>query len=441
VRKHRPDVIVIGAGAAGLAAASALAEAGAKAVIIEARNRIGGRIFTLRRRGWPLPIELGAEFVHGRPPETFGIVEEAGLVVDRLPDARALVTRGRVDESGDLFDRMARITARMRRRGRDRSVAEFLAGQKRLDSEMRAYFKSYVEGYHAAPLDRASEHALSTAGDGPPEPGENDQFRLPGGYDRLAAWLLDKAGKDVALHLSRIVEAVHWKRGRVSVATRSARDGTPRRFEADRAVVAVPLSALKAPAGSPGAIRFSPEISEKARALSRLETGDAVKVVFLFRERFWEEEGLLAGREDRFELNFLHAREAAVPTWWTAAPAQVPILTGWTGGPSAQKLLEETDRTIAEVALQSLGQVLRVTPARLKSLLVDWHTHNWRKDPFSRGAYSFTPVGGLRSHRVLARPVANTLYFAGEATDADQSGTVAGAIASGRRAADEILTT
>jgi monoamine oxidase len=166
-----------------------------------------------------------------------------------------------------------------------------------------------------------------------------------------------------------------------------------------------------------------------------------VKIVFLFRERFWEEEGLLADREDRFDLNFLHSRAASVPTWWTAAPAQVPMLTGWAGGPSAQKLLSENDDTIAEIALRSLGQILKVTPRRLKTLLEARYTHNWKKDPFSRGAYSFTGVGGRRSHRALARPVAGTLFFAGEATDADQSGTVAGAIASGQRAARELLTT
>ena len=439
MRKRRLDAIVIGAGAAGLAAARDLAEAGARAAILEARGRIGGRLHTNRRKGWPLPIELGAEFVHGRPPETFRIIEDAGLLAHRLPDTYALVTRGRVDERGGFFDKMARITARMRRRGRDRSVAEFLAGQKKLDSELRALFKSYIEGYHAAPLEQASEHALSTAGERPPEPGENDQFRISSGYDRLADWLLSRCGEGVALHLARVVETVEWKRGRVTVTTRSARGGRPRTYEADRVVVAAPLSALKAPTGSPGAIRFAPEIPEKSRALSKLETGDVVKIVFLFRERFWEEEGLLANREDRFDLNFLHSREASVPTWWTAAPAQVPMLTGWAGGPSAQKLLLENDDTIAEIALRSLGQVLKVTPRRLKILLEGWYTHNWKTDPFSRGAYSYTGIGGLRSHRALARPVAGTLFFAGEATDPDQSGTVAGAIASGRRAAKELL--
>jgi monoamine oxidase len=433
------DAIVIGAGAAGLAAAGRLAEAGARVDLLEARDRIGGRILTRRREGWPLPVELGAEFVHGRPPEVFRKVEEAGLLMDRLPDTRTFVARGRVEDRSEFFDRMMKITARMKKHGRDRSVAEFLAGQKSLDSESKAHFRSYVEGYHAAALERASEHALSTAGDGPPEPGENDQFRIVSGYDRLAESLLARTGRSVTLHRGHVVEAVEWKRGRVSVTARRAGRSMPIHFEARRAIVAVPLSALKAPVGSPGALRFDPEIPEKSRALARLETGDVAKVVFLFRERFWEGEGLLSSREDRFDLNFLHSRRNPFPTWWTAAPAQVPMLTGWTGGPSATKLLSETDATIARVALESLSRVLRIPRDRLSSLLLDWHTHNWTTDPFSRGAYSYTRVSGLASHRALARPVAGTLFFAGEATTAEESGTVAGALSSGLRAAGELL--
>jgi len=350
-----------------------------------------------------------------------------------------LLARGRLRERGNYFDAMAKITGRMRRRGRDRSVAEFLAGQRRTSSGQRADFRSFVEGYHSAPLDRASERALSTAGDGPPEAGENDQFRIVGGYDRVTGWLRKKAGKTVALRLGWIVDTVEWKRGRVSVAARPARGGAAKKFLADRVIVAAPLSAMKAPLGSPGAIRFEPEIPEKRRALATLETGDVVKVVFRFRERFWEREGLLAKSAGRFDLSFLRARRATVPTWWTAAPAQAAMLTGWAGGPAARKLLAESDETIADIALRSLARILALNPRRLKSLLEEWHTHNWGTDPFSRGGYSYTAVGGMRSRGILARPVAGTVFFAGEATDPDQNGTVAGALGSGRRAARELL--
>ncbi len=115
------------------------------------------------------------------------------------------------------------------------------------------------------------------------------------------------------------------------------------------------------------------------------------------------------------------------------------MLTGWAGGSRARALLSEKDETVAAVALEALGHLLKVSSRRLNRLLEGWHFHNWTKDPFSRGAYSYTGVGGTAAHRALARPVAGTLFFAGEATDPDQNGTVAGAIASGLRAAREIL--
>src|SRR5262249_30030872 len=120
------------------------------------------------------------------------------------------------------------------------------------------------------------------------------------------------------------------------------------------------------------------------------------KVIFLFRERFWEDEGLLAEREDRFDINFLHSRRPPFPTWWTAAPSVVPMLTGWTGGPPAEKILAESDETIGRVALESLARLLRISSARLRRLVEAWSMHNWKRDPFSRGAYSFTGIGGPR---------------------------------------------
>jgi monoamine oxidase len=438
-RRRNLHVIVVGAGAAGLAAARELARAGVRVTILEARNRVGGRIFTTRLRGWALPIELGAEFIHGRPRETLSLVEEARLLVDRVPDLHWLRTRRGVEDRNDFFEQMSRITSRMRKQGPDRSVAEFLQGQKKLRPDLRLHSRFFVEGFHAASLDRVSEHSLSTAGEGEPEPGEEDQFRIVGGYDRLMRWLLSQARGRVDLKLGAVVSEIAWSRGRATVSIAASARRAARRLAADRILITVPMAVLKTLPGSPGAIRFRPALLEKDRALSRLETGEVVKVVFRFRERFWEEHGLLARRRDRYDFAFLHARDSSVPTWWTSAPALSPMLTGWAGGPSAQALLPERDETVVAVALEALGRVLNVSPRRLEALLEGWHFHNWTKDPFSRGAYSYTGVGGTAAHRALARPVAGTLFFAGEATDPDQTGTVAGAIASGQRAANEIL--
>ncbi len=256
MRGRNLHVIVIGAGAAGLAAARELARAGTRVTILEARDRVGGRIFTTRRRGWPLPIELGAEFIHGRPRETLGLVGEARLLADRVPDLHWLRTRRGLEDSGAFFEQMSRITSRMRKHGTDRSVAGFLQGQKKLRPELRLHFRLFVEGFHAASLDRVSEHSLSRAGEGEPEPGEEDQFRIVGGYDRLTRWLLSQARRRVDLKLGAAVSEIAWRRGRATVVAESA--NRTRRLAADRVLITAPVSVLKAPAGSPGATRFRP---------------------------------------------------------------------------------------------------------------------------------------------------------------------------------------
>jgi monoamine oxidase len=114
------------------------------------------------------------------------------------------------------------------------------------------------------------------------------------------------------------------------------------------------------------------------------------------------------------------------------------MITGWAGGPQAELLLNEAEQARVEISLDALSKVF-ATPRRVIDDLLDgWWMHDWRADPFSRGAYVYVGVGGSAAQKALAKPVEDTLFFAGEATDAEQTGTVAGAIASGRRAAREM---
>ena len=240
---------------------------------------------------------------------------------------------------------------------------------------------------------------------------EFKQFRIAGGYDALIAWL--RAGLDpdrAAIRLGTPVTEIAWRRGEVRVLD----------WRAKAAVITVPAGVLKAP----DAIRFTPELSDKKRALERIEVGHVVKIILRFRERFWD------------DCTFIHSDDAHVPTWWTTAPVRAPVMTGWAGGHAADRLLAEGD--VIERGITSLASILGVPRRRVASKLDAAHTHDWQADPFSRGAYSYAGVGGSEAYRALARPVASTLFFAGEATS-DQTGTVAGAIASGRRAARQIL--
>ena len=148
------------------------------------------------------------------------------------------------------------------------------------------------------------------------------------------------------------------------------------------------------------------------------------------------------------EPGFIHSGDEGFPTWWTALPApasqQAPplVLTAWAGGPKAEKLSASPDAALAERAIDSLNRILGADRAAVASEIQDWRFHNWRRDPFARGAYTYAGLGGLEARRRLAVPVENTLYFCGEATDTEgHAATVHGALASGRRAARQILET
>ena len=424
VKNH--DFVVIGGGVAGLAAAVELAETGAEVVVLEARTRLGGRVWTRRPSGWPCPIELGAEFVHGRNPELFALAEAAGLSIVRIPDVHLeLKSRGDFRPMGDVWKRFESLTRRMRARGPDRSVAEFLDSRRRLSASDRRLLTGLVEGYDAAPITRVSENALSTAGEEPSDSDERAQHRVLSGYDGVVHALERRARRaGVRLRLSAIVTDVQWRRGRVVVRT-------ARGFHvaARRAVITLPVGVLKAPPGARGAIRFDPEPPSLRRALAGLEMGEAVRLVLRFREAFWRD-----ALGEHSDASFLHT-SPPFRTLWTAAPLEAPMLTLWAGGPAATGLGEKGLAAAHDTGLRELAGLFGTTLALVKRLLVAVHAHDWTRDPFSRGAYSYQAVGGAAAPKALARPVEKTLFFAGEATESQQSGTVPGAIASGRRAA------
>jgi monoamine oxidase len=201
-----------------------------------------------------------------------------------------------------------------------------------------------------------------------------------------------------------------------------------RTIEGGRALLTVPLGVLQQPAEAPGAIGFEPKLGAKAKAIEGLAMGDVVRLTLQFHSRFWPVEN----------FGFIHAEEAALPTWWSDKRGL--LLTGWVGGPKATRLSREGPEAILTSALHALSSLFHTEPERLKDLLVASFTHDWLADPFARGAYSYTPVRMGEMPARLGAPVADTLFFAGEATDTKgEQGTVHGAIASGQRAANEIL--
>ena len=436
------EVVVIGAGAAGLAAASALHAAGVEFAVLEARDRIGGRILTRRDSRTGAPIELGAEFIHGSAEDLESVLQEARLRTIEIDGPRWTPGRTGLRKADDFWTRLDRVMGRLSADGEDESFQRFLdrrPGGRRLAADRRLA-REYVEGFHAADPRLVSARALAEDGSPGEDVRERRIARIVEGYDRVPDWLASPFPE--RLRLETIVTTVKWGRGTVRLHFMST-DGRPRQaIESRAAIVTVPLGVLKAQPGELGAIAFDPPLAHKDRVLDALAVGSVVRVAIRFQERFWASEWFArqAGSDELDTLSFLHTSDADFPVWWTAYPFRLPLIVAWCGGPRARRLAQLGPEEIQRRAAASLARQLRLSPARVQRLVSGMWMHDWEHDPFARGAYSYQAVGGASAPARLARPLRGTLFFAGEAADAGgRTGTVHGAIATGRRAAKEAL--
>jgi monoamine oxidase len=446
------EVLIIGGGAAGLAAARQLHDAGINIALIEARDRIGGRVFTVHDESTIVPIELGAEFIHGRAPELRQLVDDARLASVDITGARWKVAGRRLQKFDDFWDRLDRVMQRLGSGTRsDRSFHDFLMtrpGGARLRDERRLA-RQFVEGFHAADTRLISAAALAEGGSPGDDLPERRLGRVLAGYNRVLAWLAAPLASQI--RLSSVATSVHWQPGRASIVTRRAGGAAEtghyggrrvRTVTARAVIVTVPLGVLQASPGEVGAIAFVPELQQKTRALEGLACGTVVRVVLRLKERCWASDAFARQRHaDSLDtLSVLHGNDEDFPTWWTAYPVDTPVITGWCGGVRARELARLRTPDIVTRAVNALAQQCRISPRRMRGMVDAAWTHDWTHDPFARGAYSYQKVNGTEAPVALARPVSGTLFFAGEATDTSgATGTVHGAIATGRRAARQAM--
>jgi monoamine oxidase len=410
------SVIIIGGGIAGLSAANELLKHGCTVTVLEAKNRFGGRIHTIREG--TLPIELGAEFIHGKSKALLNAVRAAGLSTHEVPDSNQLFEKGKL-KPVQIWDTVGEVMNRIKPRGKDCSFKEFIDRQK-LDDRTRRLMIAFVEGFDAARTESISAQALLKAEKSAEKMEGDAQARVNEGYSALVEFFeTEIRSRGGTLVKNAAARRIRWKTGLVETVVHRAE--AEEMFPSEAALITLPIGVWKT-----REVRFEPALPKKQRAADELQFGNVMKITLVFRKQWWPKKN----------FGFIQAPEEPIPTWWSDPRGL--LLTGWTGGPRADILATQSPARLESLALKTLEKVFGVKS--LRKHLVASHAYNWAGDPHIRGAYSYIPINGIDLPKVLAAPVKGTLFFAGEATVTDaQMGTVFGALESGLRAAKEIL--
>lgn len=428
---NEADVLIIGAGAAGLAAAYELSLFDKKIIVLEARDRIGGRIHTIKHERFEDVIEAGAEFIHGNLPFTIKLLKKAALKYHHSNGKMWQVYKGELEKSADFIEGWGEVMKRMKSLNTDMPFTDFLQQHFSDEkyNELKESLLKFVEGYDAADASKASTLALK-------KEWENDddkhQGRIDKGYIALLNFLAEKCKqKQAKINLSSVVTALNWSENQVEVITSNKQV-----YKASKAIITIPLGVWQAEEGSTGSIIYTPDLGDKKEAAKKMGYGSVIKFNFQFSNRFWEEDNIPHQMEN---AGFIFS-DAAVPTWWTQKPNKNSLLTGWLAGPKAFALKDTDEEQILKLAVDSLAYIFKVSPKYIQKKLTNHFITNWTTDVFSRGAYSYATLDTNWAKKVVNEPVQNTLYFAGEALyKGTETGTVEGALVSGRETVKQMI--
>jgi monoamine oxidase len=417
------DVLVIGAGIAGLAAARVVTASGRSCAVLEARDRIGGRIWT--STSWPdLPVDLGASWIHGSDGNpVYDEAERLGLAttvfdVGSSDGAGSYVLYSaegfRIDED-PIAQRVAAVIRQLERAadtGGSGSIA-MRAGLDELPPRLRdlarqlevaASLADYAGDYGAT----AEDLALSALSEEDSFPGAQRVF--PAGYGQL----VERLAAGLPVRVGTPVTGISLGRGAPVLVSAGEEQ-----WRAAKVIVTVSLGVLKS-----GAIGFDPPLpTAHTRAIEALGMGRFEKLILRFPDAFWD---------DVDQIQVLTEPGAPFTSWYNLHRVTgQPALMALNGGAAATAAALPVPQQTAAAA----DLLARIYPARFQPPLAA-QASNWWADEFSRGSYSFTAAGsGIADRVALAEPVDGRLWLAGEAQDPRRHSTVHGAFSSGAAAA------
>jgi len=412
--------IIIGAGVAGLSAGYHLTQAGYEVVIHEARDRIGGRVWTNREFA-DIPVEFGAELIHGNTVNTWEWVHKLGLKtlhwqkmgdsMIHMEDGRWMTMKQGREESPELDVTRSWKLGDVDEPSPDEDLETYLKRIGFTVEHLRYVKRSFAnaEGDNMEFLNAAAHANLFHDRDSADDYGDH---RILDGYDAYYT----KLAEGLDIHLNTIVAKIDWSDG----ATVTTADGTT--FEGDNAIITLPVGVLQA-----NAVMFTPDLPPiKKEALTGLKMGPVMKMVYEFDEPLLDP-----------SIGAIYAK-GNPPMWWSPSFGQETDQVVWTAffsGDYAREMIKLGENGALQKGLETLREEL--DKPDLEYIKAEWV--NWPQDEFSRGGYSVCLPGHYDARDKLAQPTP-PLYWAGEATAPhDLTAMVHGAYFTGQRAADEIV--